>query len=283
VRLTITGRLGGLDVGDRAPVRLMGVLNVSPESFYAGSVAADAHELSRRAEQMAAEGADLIDVGAMSTAPYLRGALPADEEARRLAPAIAAVRRAVDLAVSADTQRALPARVALEAGASVVNDVSGLRADPALAPLVAAFGAHLVVMARDLGPGRASPIARVTVRLRRTLARAAAAGIDVQGVTVDPGIGFTTRAELSAQEWNVALLRDLARLRRLGRPILIGLSRKRFIGRILGQDDPADRLIGSLAATAVAVVNGAHVIRTHDVAATRQAVRIAEALRRPLA
>jgi dihydropteroate synthase len=135
-------------------------------------------------------------------------------------------------------------------------------------------------MPRALPRGRRRPIVRVAARLRGSLRRAQLAGIPLERVTIDPGIGFTVNAEMSAADWNLQLLRDLAYLRRLGRPILVGVSRKGFVGRILGQPNPADRLVGSLAATAVAVANGAHVIRTHDVAATRQAVRIAEAIRR---
>jgi dihydropteroate synthase len=278
-RPAIAGILGGLAVGDGAPVRLMGVLNVSPESFYKGSVTADADDLARRAERMAAEGADLLDVGAMSTAPYLEAAIPAAEEADRLALAVAAVRRAVALPVSADTQRGGPARAALDAGASVINDVSGLKDDPTLARLVAERGADLVVVARDMPPGRRPPLGRVAARLRWSLRRAAQAGVATERVTVDPGIGFSTRAEVPPRTWNLVLLRDLAQLRRLGRPILVGVSRKRFIGTILGGRPPEERLDGSLAATAVAVFNGAHVVRTHDVGPTRDAVRVAEAIR----
>src|SRR5687768_15659082 len=136
-RHLIHGTLGGLAIGDAHPVRIMGVLNASPESFYPGSIATDPADLSRRAEAMAHHGADLLDVGAMSTAPYKQTAIAADEEARRLAQAIAAVKRATDLPISADTQRALPARAAFDAGATIVNDVSGLADDPALAPLIA--------------------------------------------------------------------------------------------------------------------------------------------------
>jgi dihydropteroate synthase len=258
----------------------MGVLNASPESFYRGSVATDPDELARRAEAMARQGADLLDVGAMSTAPYLETAVSADEEARRLAAAVAAVRRAVDLPISADTQRALPARAALEAGATIVNDGSGLADDPALGHLVGAAAVDLILMARDATPARLSPIAGATARLRRALARARAAGLAEERITVDPGIGFTGQGDAGAQAaWNLGVLRDLAGLRRLGRPILVGVSRKRFIGTILGRDDPGERLNGSLAATAVAVANGAHVVRTHDVAATREVVRVAEAIR----
>jgi dihydropteroate synthase len=278
-RAAIVGSLGGLEVGDTAPVRLMGVLNVSPESFYGGSVATNLDDLARRAEAMAAEGADLLDLGARSTAPYRVADVSAEEEAQRLGAAVAAVRRAVGLPISADTQRELPARAALDAGAAAINDVSGLADDPELARLVAQYGGDLVVMARDLGPGQRAPIARVRARLASSVRRAMAAGVEAARVTVDPGIGFTTRAERSPADWNLSLLHDLTRLRQLGRPILIGVSRKRFIGQILGRDDPADRLTGSVAATAIAVFNGAHVVRTHDVAETLQAVRVAAALR----
>lgn len=291
----IAGTLGGLTVGDDAPVRLMAVLNVSPDSFYAGSVTGDLDELARRAEAAVADGADLLDLGAMSTHPLSGARIDAAEEADRLAAAVAGVRAAVDLPISADTQRALPARAALDAGARVINDVSGLADDPDLPRLIAQRGADLVVMARALpawpasgtnhGPSRLSrgagrPVVRVSRRLRASLRRALSAGIPAARVTIDPGIGFTVAAELSPADWNLRLLRDLAHLRRLGRPILVGVSRKGFVGRVLGLPDPADRLVGSLAATAVAVANGAHVVRTHDVAATRQAVRIAAAIRR---
>jgi dihydropteroate synthase len=276
----IRGQLGGLPIGDGLPVRIMGVLNASPESFYRGSVATEASELARRAEAMAHAGADLLDVGAMSTAPYLETAISADVEAGRLAGAVASVREAVDLPISADTQRALPARAAVDAGATIVNDVSGLADDPALGALVAAAGVDLILMARDTPPSRLTPIGGAAARLRQALARARAAGLVEARLTVDPGIGFTRQPGADAQAtWNLAVLRDLARLRTLGRPILIGVSRKRFIGTILGRDDPGERLNGSLAATAVAVVNGAHVVRTHDVAATREVALVAAAIR----
>lgn len=276
---SIAGTLGGLAVGDDAPVRLMAVLNVSPDSFYPGSVAADLDDLARRAEAAARDGADLLDVGAMSTRPLQDTAISAAEEADRLAPAVARACSAAGLPVSADTQRAAVAAAALDAGATIVNDVSGLADDPALGPLVAARGADLVVMARDLPAGTNRPEVRTVAFLLRACERARRAGVARVRITIDPGIGFTVNAERSAADWNLRILRELAYLRRVGRPVLVGVSRKGFVGRILGLSDPTDRLIGSLAATAVAVANGAHVVRTHDVAATRQAVRIAEAIR----
>lgn len=278
-RTSIRGQLGGLEIGDDLPVRVMAVLNVSPESFYAGSVATATDEIARRAARHAADGADLIDVGAMGTAPYRSTAISEAEEADRLARAIVAVRSAVDLPISADTQRVRPASAAIEAGATIVNDISGLTDDRQLAGLVARSGVDLVLMARDLPPGRGSPIASVAGRLRQAIRRAVDAGVPPQAITIDPGIGFTTRAGLSPMAWNLRVLADLARLRRLGRPLLVGVSRKRFIGLILDQPQPDDRLVGSLAAAAIAVLNGAHVVRAHDPGATREAVQIAAAIR----
>lgn len=272
----IEGALGGIPIGDRHPVRLMAILNASPESFYAGSIATTAVEIARLAESAASDGAAFIDVGAMSTAPYLETTIEPDQEARRLEAAVAAVRRATDLPISVDTQRALPARAALGAGATIVNDVAGLADDPALSAVVKCADVDLILVARDLAPAESSPLGR----LRRALARATAAGIDLDRVTLDPGIGFTGSRTLAAQTaWNLRTLARLRDLRRLGRPLLVGISRKRFVGSLLDRSDPADRLHGSLAATAVAVLNGAHVIRTHDIAATRDAVRVAQAIR----
>ncbi len=272
--------LAGLEVGDGFPARLMGAINVSPESFYRQSVALAEETLRSRAEQMAAEGADMIDVGAMSTAPYLTTVIPEEEEIRRLTSAISAVRRAVGLPISADTTRSSVARAALEAGAAVINDVSGFRGDPEMAELAARRAEGIVLMASQTAAGATDPVRTVLDLLRQSCAISDAAGIRKDRVLLDPGIGFFRNAALSWHVWDCELLRRLSELRSLGRPILVGLSRKSFIGKVLEKHDPADRLAGSLAATVVAVLNGAHVIRTHDIGATRDAVRMAEALRR---
>ena len=271
--------LAGLEVGDGYPVRLVGAINVSPESFYRESVAAGEETLRSRAEQMAAEGADMIDVGAMSSAPYLATAISEAEETRRLTSAIRVLRQAVALPVSADTTRSRVALAALEAGAAVINDVSGFRGDPAMADLAARRADGVVLMASETAAEATDPVRTVLDLLRRSCAAADAAGIPRDRVVLDPGIGFFRRAALSWETWDCELLRRLAELRPLNHPMLIGLSRKSFIGKILASPDPADRLAGSLAATAVAVLNGAHIIRTHDVGPTRDAIRMAEALR----
>jgi len=263
----------------------MGAINVSPESFYAGSITAGRDALLTRAEAMVRAGAAILDVGAMSTAPYLDAAISPAEEAERLGDAVSALAR-LGVPVSADTSRAEPARAALDAGARVINDVRGLTADAALAPLVAARGAGLVVMAAerdDAATAPGSPIETVIAHLEESLALADRASIDPGVVAVDPGIGFFRGGAMPWHEWDCRVLADLARLRVLGRPICVGVSRKSFIGAVAGVPDTADRLPGSLAAAAAAVLAGAHVIRTHDVAETRQAVRVARAVRRAAA
>jgi dihydropteroate synthase len=275
--------LAGVAVGDGLPVVLMGVLNVSPESFHAGSVFREDAALLKAARVMVEHGAGLIDVGARSTAPYLSTDVSEDEEARRLVHAIGALVAEIPVPISADTCRREPAGAALEAGARIINDVSGLR-DPGVARLVAAHGAGLIVMASP-GPAgdrtpSATPSATVGRLLAEALERAAAAGIPTERIVIDPGIGFFRDEALAWHEWDVQVLADLRALRALERPIAIGVSRKSFIGALDDRPDTADRLAGSLAATAIAVANGAALIRTHDVVETRDAVRVAERLRR---
>lgn len=257
----------------------MGVLNVSPESFHAGSVVRTREALLRTAERMVAAGATLLDVGARSTAPYLQTAISEDEEAARLGPAVEALVRHVPVPISADTARPAPARVALEAGARVINDVSGLR-DPEVAALVARFGVSVVLMASPPAPeASGGAVEAVAELLRAALARAAAAGIPEDAVVLDPGIGFFRQGPVPWPEWDLQVLAGLGALAALGRPLCVGVSRKSFLGVLTGRRDPADRLPASLAAAVVAVLHGAAVIRTHDVGDTVDAVRVAERFR----
>jgi dihydropteroate synthase len=271
--------LGGLEVGDGHPVLLAGAINVSPESFYQGSVATGEDALRARAEQMVGEGADMLDIGAMSTAPYLRTEITEAEEIQRLTWAIGIVRKAAAVPVSADTKRGRVALAALDAGADIINDVSGLRYDPGMAESIARRAQGVILMASETDPNARDPIETVRGLLEESLRVVRKAGVPDHRVVLDPGIGFFRQAAIPWHAWDCEVLRRLAELRALGRPLLVGVSRKSFIGKILGQTDPRDRLAGSLAATAIAVVNGAHLIRAHDVGATREAVRMAEALR----
>ena len=274
--------LAGVTVGDGLDVAIVGALNVSPESFYRGSVVRGADQLLRAAEAMAGAGAAIVDVGAMSTAPYLATRIDESEEADRLAWAVDLLVTKVGLAVSADTSRCRPARAALEAGARIINDVTGLAGDAEMAREIGGrTGVGLILMASERGVrGARDPIALVTSVLAQSLAVASAAGIDASRIVVDPGIGFFRHQGIAWHDWDATVLGRLHDLRALGRPIAIGVSRKSFIGALTGEDDPERRLPGSLAATAVAVLHGAQVIRAHDVAETVQAVKVAQAVRR---
>lgn len=273
--------VAGVSVGDGQDVAVVGALNVSPESFYSGSVAVDGDRLLQAGEAMARAGAAWLDVGAMSTAPYLEARIPEAQEADRLHWAVGLLTTKLDLPVSADVSRVGPARAALEAGARMINDVTGLVGDPALAQLAAESDAALVVMAAPAaGVPVGDPVTTVHVALERSLALARAAGIPDEHILVDPGIGFFRGDGVAWPEWDCRVLAGLSALRALGRPLFVGVSRKSFIGAVAGVADPAERLPGSLAAAAAAVLRGAHVIRAHDVAETVQAVRVAQAIRR---
>lgn len=281
--LDMTGQsranLAGVHVGDGLPVAVMGALNVSPESFHRTSVHAIGDDLLAAAVAMVEAGAALIDVGARSTAPYLPNDISEAEETDRLARAVELLASKLPVPVSADTSRPGPARAALEAGARVVNDVSGLR-DMTVARLVAAHGAGVIAMASpEAAPVAGDPVSTVRALLEAALARARNAGIPDERVVLDPGIGFFRATALQWHEWDARVLRGLPDFAQLGRPLCVAISRKSFIGAITGRAQTDDRLAGSLAATAVAVVHGAALVRTHDVAPTVDAVRVAERLR----
>lgn len=272
--------LGGVVVGG-GPVVIMGALNVSPESFYGGSVHRGREALVRAALDMAEAGAALIDVGARSTAPYLANEITEDEERRRLVDAVDALCAKVSLPLSADTTRPAVACAALEAGARVLNDVSGL-ADPELARLAGVYGASLILMASPRpDDAAASPLETVRARLATALSTARHEGVGDDHIVLDPGVGFFRHGAVDWVTWDLEVLAGLETLRALGRPLCVGVSRKSFLGAITDRDAASDRLAASLAATTVAVLHGAAIIRTHDVAATRDAVRVAERFRRP--
>jgi dihydropteroate synthase len=277
--MTPVSVLAGVRIGLDQPVRLMAALNVSAESFYAGSVHGDAGALRSAAQRAVAEGADIIDIGARSTAPYRDTAIPVAEEVRRMTWAVEAVAAAVRAPLSADTTSATVAAAALAAGARIINDVSGLRADAAMAD-IAAQGEGVVLVASSDAPALGVPVTQVRTLLVDSLARAQRAGIELSEIVLDPGIGFFARSGMAAPAFNCAVVDQLRGFADLGCPLLVGISRKSFLGRLTGRSDPADRLAASLAATAVAVYNGAAIIRTHDVAATRDAVCVAQAIRR---
>ncbi|MEL9991609.1 MAG: dihydropteroate synthase [Thermoproteus sp.] len=291
-----SARLGKLLVGPDHPVRIMGVVNASPESFYSNSTVSSPGEAVSRVESWRGY-VDVVDIGGMSTAPYRDTWVPLDEELKRVVPIVKALAEATDLPISVDTFRPKVAEEALKAGATIVNDVTGLKLYPDMCRVVRDYGASLVVMARErqARPG-VDPVVRLIDALRESLEVAARCGIDLNNVVVDPGIGFPLlppRDEPHAVKgefrhgdenwpwwkWDLYVLSNLGRFRELGRPVLIGVSRKSFIRKILGASSPDEVLPGSLAVEAIAVLNGADVVRTHNPKETWQAVRMAESLR----
>jgi len=270
----IEGMLGRVRTGDQHPVRLMGVINLSRESFYKGSVAGPEAALPR-ARAMQREGADLIDLGAVSTAPGSPPVSEADER-ERLFPALRAILENLQMDVSVDTQRASIAGEALSLGATCINDVSGL-IDPEMATTVGDHDASLIIMATRLRPGDLLGMTEIIPLLGERVRAAAEAGVALQKIAIDPGVGKWIPEKTPAHD--LAILDGFRRLRTLGRPVVAAVSRKSFIGACLGQPDPAERLAGTLAATAISVYNGAHVVRTHDVALSLETIRMAQAVR----
>ena len=251
----------------------MGVLNITPDSFSDGGQFLAGGDALARAERMITEGADIIDVGAESTRPY-GGQKPvtAADEIARLAPVLKDI-VALGTPVSIDTMKAEVARFALDAGASILNDVWGLQRDADMARVAAEYRVPVVAMHnRDAVDPAIDIMQDVTRFLERTLAIAAQAGIARDRIALDPGIGFGKTAEQS-----MTMLSRLAELKSLGCPLLVGASRKRFISSVVASE-PHQRLGGSLAAHLVAARNGAAIIRAHDVAETVQALRVNAAI-----
>jgi len=258
--------------------RIMGIVNCTDDSFYEGSRALG-DDAVERGRAMVEAGAAIIDVGGESTRPA-GDPVPADLEIERVVPVIERLSAIIDVPISIDTSKAVVAAAAIEAGATMVNDIHGLGADPDLAGVVADAGVPIVLMHMRGTPGTMHEAARygdliadIVKELRGALGRAHKAGIDPELTLVDPGIGFAKRPQQ-----NYTLMRHLSALRSLGRPIVVGPSRKSFVGAVLDLP-PEDRLEGTAAVVAVAVLAGAHVIRVHDVGAMKRVAFVAAAIR----
>jgi dihydropteroate synthase len=257
---------------------IMGVLNVTPDSFSDGGQFASVEQAIDHAKRMIDDGADLIDVGGESTRPGA-ARVDAPEQVRRVAPVIQRIGQ-LGVTISVDTTRASVAAASLDAGATVVNDVSACREDAEMIPLVARRGCPVALMHMQGSPGtmQANPTyADVVAEVRdQLLARAQAlrdAGVERSRILLDPGIGFGKTVE-----HNLRLLRHLDQLVSTGYPILVGTSRKSFIGKLLSQPNASDRLMGTAASVAWSVAHGAGVVRVHDVDEMRQVVRLIEAI-----
>uniref|UniRef100_E6VFQ1 Dihydropteroate synthase n=1 Tax=Rhodopseudomonas palustris (strain DX-1) TaxID=652103 RepID=E6VFQ1_RHOPX len=257
----------------RPAAAVMGILNVTPDSFSDGGDYLAPEQARAHAAEMIADGAEIIDIGAESTRPYGSQPVPAAEELRRLQPVLEAV-VALGTPVSIDTMKAEVAAWALDHGAAIANDVWGLQRDSEMAGVIAARGAPVIVMHnRDAADPAIDIVADINAFFERSLTIAAKAGIAEELIVLDPGIGFGKTPQQSMI--TLARLREFAAF---GRPLLIGASRKRFISTVV-PSEPKQRIGGSLAAHLIAVENGARIIRAHDVAATSQALKVAHAIR----
>jgi dihydropteroate synthase len=263
------------DLGGRTLV--MGILNVTPDSFSDGGLFAGEAEAVTQAQRLVAEGAAILDIGGESTRPG-HTPVPAEAEQARVLPVIRAVAPRLAVPISIDTYKASTARVALEAGARIVNDVWGLQRDPDIATVAAAHGAPVIIMHnRETIEADLDIVADILAFFERSLAIAHRAGIKDSEIVLDPGVGF-------GKTWaqHLEALRRLPEIRTLGFPVLVGVSRKSLLGRLHDRETrPADRLHGSLAAHAVAATLGADIVRVHDVAAHVDAMRVVDAVMRP--
>jgi dihydropteroate synthase len=290
----IEGVLGGVAVGDVHPVRVMLAINLSPESFYKGSIVLE-DPVSRVLEF---EGfIDFVDVGAMSTAPYLDAWIPVEKELERVRGVLPDIVRGVRIPVSIDTFRPQVAEYALKVGASIVNDVTGGKLYPEMCRVVAEYDASVILMAREREARRGvDPVRRVVDAVIESVEHFERCGVDPRKIAVDPGIGFpilppgdkpyVVRGEFRHGDeqwpwwkWDLHIIANLDKLRELGKPIVVGVSRKSFLWRITGVNNPEEVLPASLAVEAITVLNGAHVIRTHNPKESWQAIRVAERLR----
>lgn len=274
-KLDCRGRV--LDLGRRTHV--MGVLNVTPDSFSDGGQYADANKALDHGREMAAQGADIIDIGGESTRP---GAEQVSEEVelRRIIPVVERLSAELPVPLSVDTYKSSVARKALEAGASIVNDISGLRFSPDMAKVAADYGAAVVIMhikgtPRDMqkNPVYTDVVAEVMEYLDEGIGIALKAGVDREKILIDPGIGFGKTVE-----HNLALINRLGELRVLGRPMVLGTSRKKFIGTILDIPVAEQRVEGTAATVAIGIERGAQVMRVHDVAQMVRVARMTDAI-----
>jgi len=273
-----------LVLGERTLV--MGVLNVTPDSFSDGGKFLELGSAIEQAYAIERAGADLLDIGGESTRPG-SAETPASEELDRILPVLEALRERLKIPISVDTRRASVAELALRAGAELLNDVSGLKNDPRIAEVAARYGVPLVLMhmrgeprTMQVGPFARDVIKDVLQGLRRSVAIARKAGVAKSQIILDPGIGF---GKNFAQ--NYELLNELPQLAKLGHPLLVGTSRKGFLGATLARDGspapPEERIWGTAATVTASILNGAHIVRVHDVAEMFQVARVADCLLHP--
>ena len=278
--ISYVNKLGNVSVGGSNPVRIMGILNTSPESFYKKSISTSRQRIVDAIHVMEDDGADFIDIGGMSTAPYLSTMVSEKTEANRIINAIKIIQQKTNLPISVDTCRATVANEALELGVDIINDVTGLKYDPMMPKIIEKYCPSLILCAYDKKIITGNQLHETKQLLKKSLEIAKSVKIPKTNIVLDPAIGFFRKKGRGPfftkinSDWvkrDLLILKNLNSIK-LSRPILVSVSNKSFIGKILKKENPSARLAGSLTAEVVCVLNGADIIRTHNVAETKMAV-----------
>ena len=279
-------RIANVGVGGKNPVRIMGILNTSPESFHKKSISTTKNDIKNSIKQMENDGANFVDIGGMSTAPYLSTIVSEKVETRRILDAIKIVQNCSNLPISIDTCRSNVARTALDCGVEIINDISGLKFDEKMKDVISEFTPSLILCAYHSKTISGNDVVLTKKLLRESLNIAKKAHIPSEKIVLDPAVGFfrkTGEGQFFTKIKSDWVKRDLSIIKNLKSikqkyPILISVSNKSFIGNVLGKENTSDRLFGSIAAEAISVINGANIIRTHNVDATKDAITIASKL-----
>jgi len=279
-------KLGNVSVGGTNPVRLMGIINTSPESFYKQTIVTKKQDIANLVRKTVDYGANFIDVGGMSTAPYLSTYVTEKVESKRIIEAIKIIQKVSNIPISVDTCRASVARDSLEEGVEIINDISGLKYDKKMVNVIEKYQPSLVLCAFSKKIITGNHLKQTKVSLKESLSLAKSANISSKKIVLDPAIGFFRKSGSSPfftkinSDWferDLLMLNNLDSIK-MRQPLLVSVSNKSFIGKLLRKENPSDRLFGSIAAEAIAVINGADIIRTHNVRETKDAVLLAHKL-----
>jgi len=279
-------KIANISVGGRNPVRIMGILNTSPESFYKKSINTTRMKIKNAVIQMENDGADFIDVGGMSTAPYLSTTISEKVESDRILNAVKVIQDSTNLPISVDTCRSSVAKNALQNDVEIINDVSGLKYDKKMKYVISKFQPSLILCAYDSKVVSGNAVSLTKKLFQDSLKIAEKSNISNKKIVLDPAIGFFrkmgkgkffTKIKTDWVKRDLSVIKNLNSIK-MNYPLLISVSNKSFIGNLLEKENPSDRLFGSITAEAICVLNGANIIRTHNVMATRDAITIASKL-----
>ena len=277
-------KLGPISVGGSNPVRIMSILNTSPESFYKKSIKTTAQKISQTVSEMEYDGTDIIDVGGMSTAPYLSTIVTEKIESERILNAIKIIQQISNLPISIDTCRANVAQLALENGAEIINDISGLKYDPKMIKVIEKFQPSIILCAYSKNMIQGDHVLKTKQLLQQSIELAKSVNANTKKIVIDPAIGFFrklgngpfyTKINSDWVQRDLDIITNLFSIKQEF-PILVSVSNKSFIGKLQNKKDPLERLYGTLASEAISVINGADIIRTHNVLETKNTIKVAQ-------